>query len=301
MCCSSSKARAQRGVFIGDVWHHLLQVYYPDWNFPKNSDADAGARQPAQGTRLLRVERRAGVSRPRRHAVRRPHRKDRGRLPAGLQGLSRIIAFSRCGVTGNCVTAPGRRSASSMAEAIAAPTGLVPPSPAPLRPSGLSGLGASSVTRTRKLGHFARGRHQIIGEGDRERLAVLVVEEFLQQRAADALRQAAGDLAFDQLRVDRLADVVGDRHSARWSRRRCRRSTARPPRRARRRDRPCASDSKVSSARQAGRRARARARRAASKAAGAPVRTISPFDDVELHPRCVCISSAAARAPCRAA
>jgi glyoxylase-like metal-dependent hydrolase (beta-lactamase superfamily II) len=26
-------------VFIGDVLHHLLQVYYPHWNFPKNSDA----------------------------------------------------------------------------------------------------------------------------------------------------------------------------------------------------------------------------------------------------------------------
>jgi len=22
------------------VWHHLLQVYYPHWNFPKNSDPD---------------------------------------------------------------------------------------------------------------------------------------------------------------------------------------------------------------------------------------------------------------------
>jgi glyoxylase-like metal-dependent hydrolase (beta-lactamase superfamily II) len=29
----------ERAAFIGDVWHHLLQVYYPDWNFPKNSDA----------------------------------------------------------------------------------------------------------------------------------------------------------------------------------------------------------------------------------------------------------------------
>jgi glyoxylase-like metal-dependent hydrolase (beta-lactamase superfamily II) len=29
----------QRAAFIGDVLHHLLQVYYPDWNFPKNSDA----------------------------------------------------------------------------------------------------------------------------------------------------------------------------------------------------------------------------------------------------------------------
>jgi glyoxylase-like metal-dependent hydrolase (beta-lactamase superfamily II) len=32
------ESRGERGVFIGDVWHHLLQVYYPDWNFPKNSD-----------------------------------------------------------------------------------------------------------------------------------------------------------------------------------------------------------------------------------------------------------------------
>jgi len=30
----------QHGAFIGDVFHHLLQVYYPHWNFPKNSDAD---------------------------------------------------------------------------------------------------------------------------------------------------------------------------------------------------------------------------------------------------------------------
>ena len=33
------ESQGERGAFIGDVWHHLLQVYYPDWNFPKNSDA----------------------------------------------------------------------------------------------------------------------------------------------------------------------------------------------------------------------------------------------------------------------
>jgi glyoxylase-like metal-dependent hydrolase (beta-lactamase superfamily II) len=31
----------QRAVFLGDVFHHLLQIYYPHWNFPKNSDAGA--------------------------------------------------------------------------------------------------------------------------------------------------------------------------------------------------------------------------------------------------------------------
>jgi len=30
----------QQAAFIGDVFHHLLQVYYPHWNFPKNSDAE---------------------------------------------------------------------------------------------------------------------------------------------------------------------------------------------------------------------------------------------------------------------
>lgn len=34
------ESKGQRGVFIGDVIHHLLQVYYPDWNFPKNSDVN---------------------------------------------------------------------------------------------------------------------------------------------------------------------------------------------------------------------------------------------------------------------
>jgi glyoxylase-like metal-dependent hydrolase (beta-lactamase superfamily II) len=33
------ESAGQQAVFIGDVFHHLLQVYYPDWNFPKNSDA----------------------------------------------------------------------------------------------------------------------------------------------------------------------------------------------------------------------------------------------------------------------
>jgi glyoxylase-like metal-dependent hydrolase (beta-lactamase superfamily II) len=34
------ESRSSRAVFIGDVFHHLLQVYYPHWNFPKNSDVE---------------------------------------------------------------------------------------------------------------------------------------------------------------------------------------------------------------------------------------------------------------------
>jgi glyoxylase-like metal-dependent hydrolase (beta-lactamase superfamily II) len=34
------ESKGARGIFTGDVWHHQLQLYYPDWNFPKNSDAE---------------------------------------------------------------------------------------------------------------------------------------------------------------------------------------------------------------------------------------------------------------------
>ncbi len=34
------ESRGQHAVFVGDVLHHLLQVYFPHWNFPKNSDVE---------------------------------------------------------------------------------------------------------------------------------------------------------------------------------------------------------------------------------------------------------------------
>jgi glyoxylase-like metal-dependent hydrolase (beta-lactamase superfamily II) len=34
------ESAGEQALFTGDVFHHLLQVYYPDWNFPKNSDAE---------------------------------------------------------------------------------------------------------------------------------------------------------------------------------------------------------------------------------------------------------------------
>ncbi len=36
----AGERRRSSAAFIGDVFHHLLQVYYPHWNFPKNSDAE---------------------------------------------------------------------------------------------------------------------------------------------------------------------------------------------------------------------------------------------------------------------
>lgn len=34
------ESNGEKAVFIGDVWHHLMQVYRPEWNFPKNSDPE---------------------------------------------------------------------------------------------------------------------------------------------------------------------------------------------------------------------------------------------------------------------
>src|SRR3984957_2780221 len=58
--------------------------------------------------------------------------------------------------------------------------------------------------------HPANGRHQIIGERHRQRLAAFVVQKFFQQRAPNALRPAADNLTPDQHRIDRFADVIGD-------------------------------------------------------------------------------------------
>src|SRR5262245_35720913 len=34
------ESAGKHAIFIGDVFHHLLQVHYPSWNFPKNSNPE---------------------------------------------------------------------------------------------------------------------------------------------------------------------------------------------------------------------------------------------------------------------
>ena len=55
-----------------------------------------------------------------------------------------------------------------------------------------------------------RGREQVVEERRRERVAVVVVDEVLEEGAADALDGAAGDLALDDRRVDHHAAVLAD-------------------------------------------------------------------------------------------
>src|SRR5216684_4273562 len=60
-------------------------------------------------------------------------------------------------------------------------------------------LEAQEIERARRIlgdhhldrRHFVRGRNEVIGESDRERLAALVIDELLEQRAAEPLHGAA--------------------------------------------------------------------------------------------------------------
>ena len=53
------------------------------------------------------------------------------------------------------------------------------------------------------------GRHQVVHQRGRQRLAVLVVRRLLVQRGADALHDAADGLALDDHRVDHGAAILG--------------------------------------------------------------------------------------------
>src|SRR6202167_1082289 len=61
--------------------------------------------------------------------------------------------------------------------------------------------------------YLAAGRRQKIGERSGEDVGGLVVNEFLEQRIADALGDAAGDLTVDNHRIDEPAGVFGDNES----------------------------------------------------------------------------------------
>ena len=64
-----------------------------------------------------------------------------------------------------------------------------------------------------------RGRRQVVGERGRENVAAVVVDDFLEQRVADALRDAAMHLPVGDHRIDDAAGILGheeflDRHMA---------------------------------------------------------------------------------------
>ncbi len=89
-----------------------------------------------------------------------------------------------------------------MALKIAGAVGISACSPMPLAPNG--------PTEERVLDQDALDRRHVANRRDQIVVQVLALagEELLHQREAEALRRAALDLAFDQRRIDRPADVV---------------------------------------------------------------------------------------------
>ena len=57
------------------------------------------------------------------------------------------------------------------------------------------------------LGEIVSGRHEIVGVGCRQELAILVVFEVLQQSAPKPLHDRAQSLRMDRRRVDDASDV----------------------------------------------------------------------------------------------
>ena len=86
---------------------------------------------------------------------------------------------------------PSEPSAAATALAMTPPTGMMPPSPAPLAPSGLVGDGLLFERHGANVGEIARGRQQIVRERAGQQLSVPVVDEMLQEGAAEALHDRA--------------------------------------------------------------------------------------------------------------
>ena len=115
-------------------------------------------------------------------------------------------SFSGRSIMSMCFT-PNSLSASTAAETMHGVEPSVPASPTPLAPSGLTGVGVTVLSQleAREVG---RARHRVVHERAGDELAVLVVDDLFDHRLADALRQAAVNLALDDQRVDQVAGIV---------------------------------------------------------------------------------------------
>ena len=58
------------------------------------------------------------------------------------------------------------------------------------------------------VGHFARHRQKVVGEGPIEELSIVGIDTALVKRTADGLDQAAPYLLIDQLRVYDAAAII---------------------------------------------------------------------------------------------
>ena len=130
-----------------------------------------------------------------------------------------IACHTRSAVHGMsmCLT-PRWDTASTTALWMAGVEPMVPDSPMPLAPSGLRGLSVCGVADL-EAGQLGRRRDGVVGQVRRDRVAVLVVDDLLEQRLRRALGDAAVLLAGDEQRVEDApavvdGDVAQQRHGA---------------------------------------------------------------------------------------
>ncbi len=116
-------------------------------------------------------------------------------LPAliSFQSFSGVIGISIC-------FTPSGDSASTTEFTTAGEQPMVPASPTPFTPSGLTGDGVMVWLRFDPRHHVRLG-HRVIHELAGDELAVIVIDGLLPQRLAEPLRDAAMHLAIDDQRV----------------------------------------------------------------------------------------------------
>ena len=121
---------------------------------------------------------------------------------------SRMARHTRSGVHGMSMwRTPRWLSASTTAFCTAGVEPMVPDSPMPLAPSGLSWAGGLGVGRLERR-ELGRAGHGVVGQRRRQRVAVGVVDELLPQRLGHPLGDPAVLLAGDDQRVEDAAAVV---------------------------------------------------------------------------------------------
>ena len=94
-----------------------------------------------------------------------------------------------------------------IAFATAGPEPMVPASPQPLAPMGLTGVGVT-VRSVSMLGTMERLGHGVIHEAAGEQLAILIVDHLFVERLRQPLGHAPMYLAIDDERINDIAAVV---------------------------------------------------------------------------------------------
>ena len=123
-------------------------------------------------------------------------------------GLHRSASQTRGAVSGSStVSTP---SASATAAASAAGALIVVPSPRPFAPRSVNGDGVSRWP-SRSGGRSGRRRAEVVHEGAGEQVAVLVVDDALEEGRPGPVREPAAHLALGEERVEQPAGVVDGR------------------------------------------------------------------------------------------